>query len=344
MQRHGGAHMQGNAVQCLTDGEGMGMLGLQHEMLLALHDCFGIGQFFETDARVGIFCSHRFVTEIESQAVDARFADHTGEHDCCLLKRKIGETVPISKIPQHGGAGTANAIRVLCVNWKGGRAAGHQLSHHEAIALELGFECEDGCKRLFTTSFPHRKVGVVNVAIVGMKSDELKARCVLEHASEKKGLGPRFDARSAHAAIELEEDAQRHAMLLRCCCEVADRIVTICNGGKHRFGILQSQLRIAMRIDADAGHGQHHIRRARFCRHLRFGDGRTFEFRDAQGELLLDERPEFVSLHMRTQTLRPAGDLDHEAEIVIDPILIEQERGRGDAVFVFDVIPGVSRR
>ena len=81
----------------------------------------------------------------------------------------------------------------------------------------------------------------------------------------------------------------------------------------------------------------------RFCRHLRFGDGRTFELRDAKGELLLDERPEFVSLHMRTQTLRSAGDLDHEAEIVIDPILIEQERGRGDAVFVFDVIPGVSR-
>ena len=343
MQRHGGAHVQGNAVKGLTDGKGVGVLGLQHEVLLALHDCFRIGQLFKTDPWVRILSSHGFVPEVESQSVDARFAYHTGEHDCCLLERKIGETVSVAKIPQHGGAGAANAIRVLCVNWEGGRAAGHQLAHHETIALELCFECEDGCEGLLAARGSHGEVGVVNVAVVGVKSDELESRRVLEHASKEKGLGAGLDAGSAHAAVEFEEDAQRHAILLRCCCEVADGIVTICNGGKHRFGILQSQLRVTMRIDADAGHGQHHIRRARFCGHLRFCDGRTFELRDAKGELLLDERPEFVSLHMRTQTLRPAGDLDHEAEIVIDPILIKQERGRGDAVFVFDVIPGVSR-
>jgi hypothetical protein len=48
-----------------------------------------------------------------------------------------------------------------------------------------------------------------------------------------------------------------------------------------------------------------------------------------------------VRLHMRTQALGIARDLEHELKIVLDAAAKEEQRRRRDVGFVFDVEPGV---
>jgi hypothetical protein len=44
---------------------------------------------------------------------------------------------------------------------------------------------------------------------------------------------------------------------------------------------------------------------------------------------------------MRTQAVGISRDLEHEPEVVLDAAAEEEQRGRRDVGFVFDVVPGV---
>ena len=66
--------------------------GLEHEMLLAVHDRIGVGQIDELHARLGIFGSDRFVAEIEAEAVLK--GTHSGvDGRKAAAVRKASETV-----------------------------------------------------------------------------------------------------------------------------------------------------------------------------------------------------------------------------------------------------------
>lgn len=341
MQRNGGADVKRNAVQRLADDKLMGAFGFQHEMLLALHQRLRIRKLFEADTRMRILGGDGFVTEIEREAICSRLADHTGEQDGGRLEWQVGAAVAVAKIPQHCGARAACAIIMRGVNGEGGRAAGDQFLHDHSVALQFLAEGQDRLEGFEATAAADLDFLVMNVAVVGVKTSKLQARRVFDRLREKGGVLARHDAGAGHATVEFEIDAERHPMLLRTGGEEAERLLVIGDGGERRGRILHRQLGVAMRIDADARHGEQHVRRARLRAHLGLGDGGGFVFRDAEFDLPLDERAELVRLHVRTQPLRAAGDLHHELEIVLDALAIQKQRGRGDLIFVFDVKPGV---
>ena len=174
-----------------------------------------------------------------------------------------------------------------------------------------------------------------------MQTAEEQARGVLDHMHEEIGRLARHDAGAAHAAIEFEKDSQVHIMLLRGRGQGADGRLVIGDAGELCLRVLQRQFGKAVPIGAHAWHGQHHIRRAAHRAHFHLGDGGAFKLGDSQLDLALDERQQLVCFHMRTQPPGPAGDLDHQLQIVLDPLTIEQQGRGGDFAFVFDVEPGV---
>ena len=87
---------------------------------------------------------------------------------------------------------------------------------------------------------------------------------------------------------------------------------------------------------ADDGVGEEHVEAAGRGGHLRLRDRRHLELRDAPFDLHPDHVWHLVRLDVRPQPFRASRGGDHAADVVRDPVGIDEQGRRGDLVLVRD--------
>ncbi|MEI9897807.1 MAG: hypothetical protein WDN28_29100 [Chthoniobacter sp.] len=219
------------------------------------------------------------------------------------------------------------------------RTARDERRHRQSGTLELLAERDHRRKGGFVERAPFRLVGFVNVSVVGVQARRLQTGRRRGEPVELQGLVSRTNAGAILPAIQVEEDIQHQVLLHRGGTQSIAAPSVIDQRGEMRARILQRERAQSGDVRPHRRHREQHIRRARLCAHLRLGDRGALEFPDAERHLPRDERPELVRLHMRPQSLRPHGDLEHAPQVGFDAFFKQQQRRGGDFGFIRESEP-----
>lgn len=200
----GGANVAGNAVKDIADIPIRGVGSLEDEMLFAMHDRGGVRKVQELDAGLGILRRDGFVAKIDAQAIWRRFANDTSEDECRNVELQIGKLL-ITKIPKNIRTGAAFAIVMAGVKAKSGGAAGDRVRDGHSGLNDASAKLIQGFVELLELRFAARKVGVVNMTIVGVETGNLQPGQGGDQAVEIERLVIGNDTGAVHPAIQVEK-------------------------------------------------------------------------------------------------------------------------------------------
>jgi hypothetical protein len=186
-------------------------------------------------------------------------------------------------------------------------------------------------------------VGVVEVAVVGVQAAERQRRRRGDPPGEPHGLGPGGDPGAVHADVEVEEHVDRDAGGGRRPGEVVDADVAVDEAAEAGAGEPADELGEPGGRRAHHGIREQHVDGPGGRRHLHLGDRGSLELANALGQAEPDDLGHLVGLHVRPQPLDAPRSRRHTADVLLDPVRVDEERGRRDVGRVRDLVPGTHR-
>ena len=287
------------------------VFGFHYKVLFIVRDGARLRQRGKNHARMGHFARDRFVTEVETEPVVRRPADDPGEQRRCRQKIEIRHRCPVTGIPQHTGPRAALDVATTRVKRKRRRPSRHHARHRQPRGEQF---CAQVCHRRISPLAGRatlRSVALMQLSVVGVQTAGANAGQRTHRLIQRRRFRPGRDARARLADIEVEQDFRHDARRGRRAAQRRQRLRRVRQRRELRRRKCPHQLKKAPDVRPHRLQREQHVSSSSRRREFRFGDGRTLEFCDPQGQLANDELRELVRLDVRTKEDWVADPRDH---------------------------------
>src|SRR5439155_13703164 len=153
-------------------------------------------QVQENNARLRHFRRDRLVTEVETKTIGRWFADYARQDKGRGQKIQVRQFLSVTRVPKEARAWTAFDVAPSRVHGEGGRAAGDNARHRQALAFQFAAQNLNRGKRGFTSRRSLSHIRVVDVSVIGMQAAGRQGRQCGNQTEEVKRMRVRRDAGS----------------------------------------------------------------------------------------------------------------------------------------------------
>ena len=115
----GGADVSWDAEDGSPQRESGWVRNAKDKVLLALHQNIGVLESLKFHPGVRILGRHRFVAEVEADAIGTGVANHAAEEERGGEEGEVGVFFAVAEVPENGGSGGTHSVCVGSVDSEG---------------------------------------------------------------------------------------------------------------------------------------------------------------------------------------------------------------------------------